>query len=92
MAGSLAMGAKYFDRPKDLVLAKQVAEGCYLGYHHSATGIGPEAMRFEKGSDGKTFVADKNTFFSRPISRTEYILRPGKLPPPSPYVLRVLMT
>ncbi|KAK3821459.1 MAG: mannosyl-oligosaccharide 1,2-alpha-mannosidase IB [Benniella sp.] len=79
IAGSLAMGSKYFDRPKDMVLAKQVAEGCYLGYHHSATGIGPEAMKFDKGSGDKTFVAQKDTFFSRTISRSEYILRPETL-------------
>ncbi|KAG0293545.1 hypothetical protein BGZ98_002122 [Dissophora globulifera] len=79
MAGSLAMGSKYFDRPKDLVLARQVAEGCYLGYHHSATGIGPEAMKFDKGREPRTFVAKPDTFYNRLMSRSEYILRPETL-------------
>ncbi|KAI8606411.1 class I alpha-mannosidase [Dissophora ornata] len=79
MAGSLAMGSEYFDRPQDMVLAKQVAEACYLGYRHSVTGLAPEAMKFEKGRDGKTFVARTDTFYSRAISRSEYILRPETL-------------
>lgn len=73
------MGSKYFDRPKDMVAAKQITEGCYLGYHHSVTGIGPEDMRFDSGSGGKTFVASPDTFYSRTLSRNEYILRPGNL-------------
>ncbi|KAG0367461.1 hypothetical protein BGZ54_003837 [Gamsiella multidivaricata] len=79
MAGSLAMGSKYFNRPNDLVLAKQVAEACYLGYHRSVTGIGPEDMRFMKSNNGKGFIARPDTFYSRSSSRTEYILRPETL-------------
>ncbi|KAG0212767.1 hypothetical protein BGX28_005613 [Mortierella sp. GBA30] len=74
VAGSLAMGSKFYDRPKDMVLAKQVAEGCYLSYHHSVTGLGPEAMKFEQ--NGKTFVANPDTYYSRSMSRRKYILRP----------------
>ncbi|KAF9186375.1 hypothetical protein BGZ51_002069 [Haplosporangium sp. Z 767] len=79
MAGSFAIGAKYFNRPKDMTLAKQVAEGCYLSYHHSTTGLGPEAMKFNLGSKTKTFVANPDTYYSRTISRTQYILRPETL-------------
>ncbi|KAI8358642.1 glycoside hydrolase [Mortierella sp. GBAus27b] len=79
MSGSFAMGAKYFDRPKDMVVAKQIAEGCYLGYHHSTTGLGPEDMKFDVGRDAKTFVVDRDNFYSRISSRTEYILRPETL-------------
>ncbi|KAF9092233.1 hypothetical protein BGX27_001866 [Mortierella sp. AM989] len=76
MAGSLAMGSKYFDRPDDLVLARKVAEGCYLGYSHSVTGLGPESMKFEKGRDGKTIISNPNTFYNPLSSKKEYILRP----------------
>ena len=72
------MGSKYFDRPKDMVLAKQVAQSCYLSYHHSETGIGPEAMKFELGQKSGTFIAKPDTFYSRAISNKSYILRPGK--------------
>jgi mannosyl-oligosaccharide alpha-1,2-mannosidase len=78
MSGSLAMGSKYFDRPDDLVLARQIAEGCYLGYHHTATGLGPEAMIFQGSKETNKFVTDPDTFFNKPLSRKEYILRPGK--------------
>lgn len=71
------MSSKYFDRPKDMVVARQVTESCYLGYHRSVTGLGPEAMKFDVGNDRKTFVALQDTFYSRTLSRSEYILRPG---------------
>ncbi|KAF9134243.1 hypothetical protein BGW39_007715 [Mortierella sp. 14UC] len=79
MSGSLAMGSKYFDRPDDLVLARQIAEGCYLGYHHSATGLGPEAMVFRGSKEADKFVTDPDTFFNKDSSRKEYILRPETL-------------
>ena len=72
------MGSKYFDRPDDLVLAKQVAEGCYQGYHNSATGLGPENMKFDAvpGTKGKKFVVNPKGFFKG--GDNDYILRPGK--------------
>ncbi|KAF9570303.1 hypothetical protein EC968_002022 [Mortierella alpina] len=79
ISGSLAMGSKYFERPQDMVLAKQVAQACYLSYHHSETGIGPEAMKFELGQKSGTFVAKPDTFYSRSISNKAYILRPETL-------------
>lgn len=78
MSGSLAMGAKYFDRPDDLVLARQVAQGCFLGYQQSATGLGPEDAKFVTSAQQGKFIADAETFFSPSLSRKEYILRPGK--------------
>ncbi|KAF9922898.1 hypothetical protein FBU30_006973 [Linnemannia zychae] len=79
MAGSLAMGSKYFGYSEDMVLAKQVAEGCYLGYHHSESGVGPEAARFTESSQHGKFVADPQHFFNQYRSRMEYILRPETL-------------
>jgi len=78
VAGSLAMGSKYLDRPQDMVMAKKIAQGCYMTYHFSETGLGPEAVKFdtEPGSDGKLFEVNKDTFYSRGLSRSEYILRP----------------
>ncbi|KAG0051910.1 hypothetical protein BGZ83_003189 [Gryganskiella cystojenkinii] len=78
IAGSLAMGAKYFDRPEDMKLARSVAEGCYQGYHRSTTGIGPESMTFTPSpeTNGVTFEADKDTFYKRGYGSNVYILRP----------------
>ncbi|KAF9322728.1 hypothetical protein BG006_002103 [Podila minutissima] len=65
MSGSLAMGSKYFGRSEDLLLARQVAQGCYLGYHHSASGLAPEAARFTESSQPGKFVTDPQHFFSQ---------------------------
>ncbi|KAF9537621.1 hypothetical protein EC957_007868 [Mortierella hygrophila] len=79
MSGSLAMGSKYFGRSEDLLLARQVAQGCYLGYHHSASGLAPEAARFTESSQPGKFVTDPQYFFNQYRSRMEYILRPETL-------------
>ncbi|KAF2130051.1 glycoside hydrolase family 47 protein [Dothidotthia symphoricarpi CBS 119687] len=42
--GLLAMGAKLFDRPKDLEIANRLVEGCVWGYNMTQTGIMPEAF------------------------------------------------
>lgn len=78
MAGSLAMGSSYFDRPQDLTLARQVTEACFLSYRHSVTGIGPEMVKFSPhNANGTMFKVDPDTFYNRRSSDTEYILRPG---------------
>lgn len=78
MAGSLAMSSKYFDRPQDLVLARQVAESCFLTYRHSVTGLGPENASFDAfNTEGTVFKVEPETFYSRYRSSQQYILRPG---------------
>ncbi|GJJ72429.1 hypothetical protein EMPS_04786 [Entomortierella parvispora] len=78
IAGSLAMGSKYFDRPEDLILARQVAEACYLGYRSSETGLGPETMQFsgKQGTRGDVFISEPDTFYKRGQGSNVYILRP----------------
>ncbi|KAG0087092.1 hypothetical protein BGZ93_008753 [Podila epicladia] len=77
IAGSLAMSSKYFDRPQDLVLARQVAESCFLSYRHSVTGLGPENFGFDAvNAEGTVFKADPVTFYNRHGSSQVYILRP----------------
>ena len=41
--GMFGMGAKLFDRPEDLEIAKKLTEGCIYGYDMTTTGIMPEA-------------------------------------------------
>ncbi|KAF9294750.1 hypothetical protein BGZ88_003381 [Linnemannia elongata] len=79
MSGSFAMGAKYFDRPDDLVLARQIAQGCYLAYHHSGTGLGPESSKFTTSTQHGKFVPDAEKFFDPILTRKDYILRPETL-------------
>ncbi|KAF1923553.1 glycoside hydrolase family 47 protein [Didymella exigua CBS 183.55] len=40
--GMFGMGAKIFDRPEDLDIAKKLTEGCIFAYDMTATGIMPE--------------------------------------------------
>lgn len=40
--GMFGMGAKIFDRPEDLEIAKKLTQGCIYGYDMTATGIMPE--------------------------------------------------
>ena len=42
--GMFGMGAKLFNRPDDLVIAKKLTEGCIWSYNMTATGIMPEAF------------------------------------------------
>ncbi|KAF2121865.1 glycosyl hydrolase family 47-domain-containing protein [Lophiotrema nucula] len=42
--GMFAMGAKIFDRPDDLEIAKKLTEGCVWSYNMTSTGIMPEAF------------------------------------------------
>ncbi len=43
--GMVAIGAKIFQSPEDLVLAKQLVEGCLWAYEVMPNGIMPEKMR-----------------------------------------------
>ncbi|KAH8727242.1 glycosyl hydrolase family 47-domain-containing protein [Phaeosphaeriaceae sp. PMI808] len=42
--GMFGMGAKIFDRPEDLEIAKKLTEGCVWSYAMTQTGIMPEAF------------------------------------------------
>ncbi|KAF1946561.1 seven-hairpin glycosidase [Clathrospora elynae] len=42
--GMFGMGAKLFDRPEDLEIAKKLTEGCVWGYSMTPTGIMPESF------------------------------------------------
>ncbi|KAF2685562.1 glycoside hydrolase family 47 protein [Lentithecium fluviatile CBS 122367] len=42
--GMFAMGAKLFDRPDDLEIAKKLTEGCIWSYNMTGTGIMPEVF------------------------------------------------
>ena len=42
VGGMFGMGAKIFDRPEDLEIAKKLTEGCVYAYDMTATGIMPE--------------------------------------------------
>ncbi|KAJ2863312.1 hypothetical protein GGI22_001986 [Coemansia erecta] len=44
--GLLALGAYVLDRPRDLLVAEELAYTCYISYAMTPTGLGPERFRF----------------------------------------------
>jgi len=44
--GMVGLGAKIFDRPDDLEVAKQITDGCVWSYNITQSGIGPEIFSF----------------------------------------------
>lgn len=44
--GMVGIAAKIFDRPQDLDIAAQVADGCYWSYNVTESGVGPEIFHF----------------------------------------------
>ncbi|KAJ2085604.1 hypothetical protein IW138_006234 [Coemansia sp. RSA 986] len=44
--GLLALGAQVLDRPRDLILAEELAYTCYASYAMTPTGLGPERIGF----------------------------------------------
>ncbi|CAO3667384.1 unnamed protein product [Rhizopus stolonifer] len=46
--GMLAMGAKTFNEPEDLMIAKGLLETCVFMYRTSTTGLGPETWSIDK--------------------------------------------
>ncbi|KAJ2556381.1 hypothetical protein EV175_002047 [Coemansia sp. RSA 1933] len=50
--GLLALGAHVLDRPRDLIIAEELAYTCYISYAMTPTGLGPEMLRF----DGYEFI------------------------------------
>ncbi|KAH9879802.1 hypothetical protein J1614_001826 [Plenodomus biglobosus] len=51
--GMLGMGAKIFDRPDDLEVAKKLTEGCVWSYDMTASGIMPESFEVIACEDAK---------------------------------------
>ncbi|KAF2851215.1 glycoside hydrolase family 47 protein [Plenodomus tracheiphilus IPT5] len=51
--GMLGMGAKIFERPEDLEIAKKLTEGCVWSYDMTASGIMPESFEVIPCEDAK---------------------------------------
>ena len=43
--GMVGIGAKIFDRPEDLDIARKLVDGCIWAYNHTQTGIMPEVFQ-----------------------------------------------
>lgn len=74
----LAIGSKVFNRPKDLEIAKRLAETCYWLYTITKTGIGAEVTFFKVGEQSKYWPDPNLPDGIDGLSPSYYILRPGK--------------
>ncbi|XP_014561786.1 glycoside hydrolase family 47 protein [Bipolaris victoriae FI3] len=74
--GMFGMGAKLFDRPEDLEVAKKLTEGCIWSYDMTSTGIMPESFEVAPCDSTKECAWNETTYWEyidpRHESRIKY--------------------
>ncbi|CAN9101513.1 unnamed protein product [Alternaria alternata] len=61
--GMFGMGAKLFDRPEDLEIAKKLTEGCVWSYSMTPTGIMPESFEVAPCEDRKDCTWNQTAYW-----------------------------
>jgi mannosyl-oligosaccharide alpha-1,2-mannosidase len=61
--GMFGMGAKLFDRPDDLEVAKKLTEGCVWSYSMTPTGIMPESFEVAPCMDAKDCAWNETAYW-----------------------------
>ncbi|RMZ70235.1 class I alpha-mannosidase 1A [Pyrenophora seminiperda CCB06] len=61
--GMFGMGAKIFNRPEDLEIAKKLTEGCVWGYDMTQTGIMPESFEVAPCEDMKDCAWNETAYW-----------------------------
>ncbi|KAI4922131.1 hypothetical protein J4E90_000559 [Alternaria incomplexa] len=61
--GMFGMGAKLFDRPDDLEIAKKLTEGCVWSYSMTPTGIMPESFEVAPCEDRKDCAWNETAYW-----------------------------
>jgi mannosyl-oligosaccharide alpha-1,2-mannosidase len=61
--GMFGMGAKLFDRPEDLDVAKKLTEGCVWSYSMTQTGIMPESFEVAPCMDAKDCAWNETAYW-----------------------------
>ncbi|KAF2827503.1 seven-hairpin glycosidase [Ophiobolus disseminans] len=72
--GMLGMGAKLFDRPDDLEIAKKLTEGCVWSYNMTQTGIMPESFEAIPCKSTKDCTWNQTLYSETLDPRAEYRL------------------
>lgn len=70
--GMLGMGAKIFDRPDDLEIAKKLTEGCVWSYDMTASGIMPESFNVIACEDAKHCPWNQTAYWEQLDPSHEY--------------------
>ncbi|KNG47711.1 glycoside hydrolase family 47 protein [Stemphylium lycopersici] len=61
--GMFGMGAKLFDRPEDLEIARKLTEGCVWSYSMTSTGIMPESFEVAPCEDMKDCTWNETAYW-----------------------------
>ncbi|KAH7333794.1 glycoside hydrolase [Pyrenochaeta sp. MPI-SDFR-AT-0127] len=69
------MGAKIFDRPEDLIIAKKLTEGCVWSYDMTASGIMPESFEVAPCQNVKECTWNETAYWELLDPRSEYRLQ-----------------
>jgi mannosyl-oligosaccharide alpha-1,2-mannosidase len=74
--GMFGLGAKLFDRPADLDIARKLTEGCIWSYNMTTTGIMPESFELVACEDRKDCPWNETRYYNeldpRAAQRMEY--------------------
>ncbi|KAJ4365740.1 hypothetical protein N0V83_008360 [Neocucurbitaria cava] len=73
--GMFGMGAKLFDRPEDLEIAKKLTEGCVWSYDMTASGIMPESFEVARCESMKECAWNETAYWEVLDPRSEYRLQ-----------------
>jgi mannosyl-oligosaccharide alpha-1,2-mannosidase len=73
--GMFGMGAKIFDRPEDLEIAKKLTEGCVWSYNMTQSGIMPEAFEAIPCESAKECAWNETLYHDTLDPRADYRLK-----------------
>ncbi|KAF1843812.1 glycoside hydrolase family 47 protein [Cucurbitaria berberidis CBS 394.84] len=73
--GMFGMGAKLFDRPEDLEIAKKLTEGCVWSYSMTPSGIMPESFEAAPCENTKECTWNETAYWEILDPRSEYRLK-----------------
>jgi len=62
--GMVGIGAKIFDRPNDLVIARKLVDGCIWAYNNTVTGIMPETFHTASCEDPTDCEWDQRRWYT----------------------------
>ncbi|KAF1920419.1 glycosyl hydrolase family 47-domain-containing protein [Ampelomyces quisqualis] len=76
--GMFGLGAKIFDRPKDLEIAKKITEGCVWSYSMTQSGIMPESFEAIPCESAAECAYNQTLYFEKLDPRADYRLQSYK--------------
>ena len=94
--GMVGMGAKMFNRPNDLSIARKLVDGCIWAYNHTQTGIMPEIFMMQRCKDTEKCEWDAAAYHDAALTeipgdshsqkiqdktqKAEYLLKENRIP------------